>query len=316
MNENLPVALGEEARIRQKKGSAGKKAVAVAVLAVLLIASAVTVLVGKETFMSRLFEKAQGASDVKQTDNATSDKAASPEKNDIYSFDKSSVPSGFAAFVPVDITTSGEKFTAVVPEKASGKVVVLSTRPYQAYSDGSLSYADENYAATGGERTTAKVAEFLASELRRRGIDADYLPIDTTTGRDSYASAAEKINEYAKGAEIYCVIDIQRASSVDGDGNILRPICADKDTIYAQTCFIAAKNGKKYDERASNAASLAEKMNAVLEKSAAVKTRDGVLNQDISPVFFTAEVGACGNSYAEAIRAASVIAKGFSDMIK
>ena len=300
MDDNLPIITLDEPHIRSKKATARRRAAIVAALALTLIAlCAVTFAVGKDTFLAGWLNKTA-------VENA-------PRAAGIYDFDAAKVPDGCAGIVPVDLSGGGEKAAPVAPVKAAGKVLVIATHPYEAYTGEVLTYADGGFSATGGEYTTAKVADFLASELRRLGIDAEYIDIEVSGGRASYASAAEKIQKY-DGGDVFCVIDVHRAALVDEKGNILRPITKSGDDTVAQVALVAANGCGKYETRLGNAAALAEKMNGKCERSAYVATRSGVLNQDADAVFFTAEIGSVGNSYAEAIRAAAALAAGLGEM--
>ena len=308
MNDNLPITTAEEPHIRSKMRTLRRRKVFVAALSVALIAAAaVTLAVGKDTFLSALFG---GEKTVAEAGNAPA-----AEAKGIYGFDFSAVPEGCAAVMPVDLSGAGEKADAVAPVKAAGKVIVIAAHPYESYTGEITAYAPSDFSATGGEYTTAKVAAFLASELRRLGIDAEYLDDGAQSGCGSSAAAAEKLCEYMKNTAVATVIDVRRGALADGNGNILRPITSGGDGTVAQTARVAAAGGERYGERLGNAAALAEKMNAICEKSALVESRDGVLNQDTDAVFFTAEIGAAGNSYAEAIRAATLLAAAYAAMM-
>lgn len=299
MDDNLPIITLDEPHIRSKKATARRHAAIVAALALTLIAlCAVTFAVGKDTFLAGWLNKTA-------VENA-------PRAAGIYDFDAAKVPDGCAGIVPVDLSGGGEKAAPVAPVKEAGKVLVIATHPYEAYTGEVMTYAAADFSATGGEYTTAKVADFLASELRRLGIDAEYIDIGVSGGRESYAAAAEKIKKY--DGDVFCVIDVHRAALVDEKGNILRPITKSGDDTVAQVALVAAKECGKYETRLGNAAALAEKMNGKCERSALVVTKSGVLNQDADAVFFTAEIGSVGNSYAETIRAAAALAAGFCIM--
>jgi len=303
MNENLPIITAEQPHVRTKKRASRRRAVSVAVLAALLIvAAAATFAVGRNTFLSGVFGAAK-------TDGGASE---TPAAKGIYDFDVSHVPEGRTAIKPVDLAGGGENAAAVAPAKKAGRVLVIATHPYEAYTGEIMTYADGDFSATGGEFTTAKVAEFLASELRRLGVDAEYIDVGVESARASYAAAAEKIREYAKENEIAAVIDVHRGALVDGDGNILRPITSDGGDTVAETALVAARGGGSYETRLGNAAYLAEKMNEKCARSAYVESRDGVMGQDESAVFVTAEIGAVGNSFAEALRGAAVFAAAYA----
>ena len=303
MDENLPIIIDEEPHLRRKHRRMKKRVVIVLLAAIVICASAAVLA------MTGTFGKISGKSN---SENAKTD--VPPSNTDIYSFDRATVPDGARAVVPTDIS-GGESVLPVVPA-ICGRVIVIASHPYEAYSESEISYIGEDFSAVGGENTTARLAEYIASSLKTLGIDAEYLPIEITSARGSYAKASEAIEQYGKENAVGCVIDVHRAALKNENGDIVRPITEKNGMTAAQTALIVASDAESDETRAGYAAALAEKMNEKCLRSALVKTTDGELSQNACGVFITADIGSVGNSYAEAVRGAGILADAFAEMIK
>ena len=311
MDTNLPVSVGEQTHLRRKKGKTKRRAVIFALAALVLLSLAAYLLLsgGK---LAGFFENIFSGG----TTGAQSQSGAK-SGNDIYSFDFSSVPDGCTAVMPVDLTLGeSETFAAVALPKNAGRVLVISTRPFESYLESDATYVESDAEFYGGDCTTGAVAAYLASKLRTLGVDAEYLALETSSGVGAYKAAEDAIEKYKKENGVGYVVDVGRAVAVGDGGEILRPIVQSGDEIVAQTTLIAAKGGKFFDTRAGNAAALSEAMNERAEKSAVAVSKDGVRAQNTDAAFITAQIGACGNTYREAIRAASLFAEALAGLIK
>lgn len=305
MNENLPVSTAAEPHLRRKFGKRRKKAAAIIISALLLLSLAGALIMGKDTLSAWLFRRTE--SDVTEPPQSAAD---------VYSYDKSAVPAGYTAIVPADITKDGYDVSAEKPAFGSGVVLVIAAHSYEAYLGEEALYVGEDYSPAGGNFTTARLAEYLASKLRTLGVEAVYLDIGTTSARAAYSEAAKKTAEFMREHDVLCVIDVHRAALTDSDGDIIRPIAPTDGGTTAQTALVAARGAEGFDTRASNAAYLAGAMNELCPGAATVKFSDGALGQNADAVFFTAEIGACGNFYGEAVRGASLLAEVLANMIK
>ena len=306
MNENLPIIVDDVPHLRQKKKNRKRKRLIIALLAAATVLSAAAVLAATGTFAKLFNGKSSSVTD------AAAQEQPAP---DIYSFDRKVVPDGVRAVVPADISGGGESITPV-PFSLNGKVVVIASHPYEAYLDGAKPYVDGDFSAVGEENTTADLAKYLATALSRLGVDAEYLPIDTSSALGSYAKASDVINAYKKDHDVACVIDVHRAVLKGDNGDLIRPITNKGGEAAAQTVLVVASGVENTETRAGNAAALAEIMNSVCERSASVSFADGKLGQDACDVFITADIGSAGNSYAEAVRGASVVASALAEMAK
>jgi len=321
MNENFPVYVGEQPHIRKKPSKTRRRAALVAVIALILVAAAAFLLLtDKDSFLSAFVDRIRG-NDRGLTDGETpksSESADVPDaERNIYSFDYSAVPENAVAVIPVDMTPVAEQtFSPVALPRSAGRVLVISTRPFERYLENDAAYVDTEYAFTGVDHTTGGVGEYLASKLKMLGVDAAYFPLETSSAVGAYSAAAAAIAEYMKENDVGYVIDVGRSALIGDGGEVLRPIVSSGDAIIAQTAIVAAKDGVYFEARGGNAATLAESMNALSPKAAYVEITDGVLNQNTSAVFITARIGACGNTYAEAIGGASVMAEALADLIK
>ena len=301
MNENLPVALDAEPHLRKAKRSARTRAVIAAVCVVLVCAAAATALGMTGTF-SKLF----GGAATKTDQNTASNSG-------IYAIDRSSVPGGAYAVVPTDISGKTIKAAALALPKKDGKVVVIATHPYEAYLDSERAYIMPDSPA--GEHTTANIAEYVASALALSGVDAEYLPLDITSARGSYEVAKAELDKYKAEHDVALVIDVHRAANVI-NGDVVRMIAERDGKTLAQTEFIVAADADGAGTAEGYAVTVCGAMNELCKNSAAVSTRNGVLNQNECDVFLTVNIGSAGNSYAEAVRGAGVFAEAVAKSIK
>ena len=313
MNENLPVGVEDEPRLRRKSRKKIKKAALVAFLSLSVMIGAMAFLLSKG-LLPNPFSK---SSDAPAATEETPPESTPQNKTDIYSYDKSTVPDGYAAIVPVDITAGANTAEELKPVFGSGAVVVVAAHPFEAYLVKESPFIDDGYEPTGGEFTTARLARFLAEKLMSHGVNAIYLDVGTSSARGSYSAAAKIIGEYMSQNDVCCIIDVHRAALIGEGGEIMRPITQNENgETVAQTSLVSARGGDKFDTRSKNSACLCSAMNALCPRSASAEFCDGVINQNIDAVFFTAEIGSYGNSFDEASRGAEIMALALADLIK
>ena len=191
-------------------------------------------------------------------------------------------------------------------------VLILHTHSTESYTK-----SGENYEETSSWRTLdenynmlsigARVAQLLAEE----GITAvqDRELHDYPSYNGSYVDARGTIEEYLEEyPTIQLVLDLHRDAS-EGVGGQLRTLANVEGTSSAQLMLVMGTNYDTYEENLS----VALKVNAQLEKQSPGITRPLCLrpsrfNQDLCPGALLVEVGAAGNTHAEALRAAEVLA--------
>lgn len=204
-------------------------------------------------------------------------------------------------------------------------VLILHTHTTESYTQ-----QEENYVETSDYRTLdenynmlsigARVAEILEnsgiSVLQDRSLH------DYPSYNGSYTDARKSIEQYlSEYPTIRLVLDLHRDAADTADGQ-LRTVASLDGVTSAQLMLVMGTNaaGQSHDNWEQNF-SLALKLQAQLERQAPGITRPTILraqrfNQDLSPGALLVEVGAAGNSHAEALRAAEELARAIVALCK
>jgi len=201
----------------------------------------------------------------------------SVDRDELYYFDKSLVPEGEIAIVPMDMSLAsyGENYiyndTSYAPavgalRDASGVipafnymgsavypvgdpvVLVIHTHGTEAYSpEGSISYKEEGELARSRDITENVVAvgAVFTETLNERGVRTVHCEImhDKESYKDSYIRAASTIAQYlAKYPSIQYVIDLHRDSLTKADGSLIRPVTVVDGVPTAQVMCVVGSN--------------------------------------------------------------------------
>mgnify|MGYP004480717921 CR=1 FL=1 len=181
----------------------------------------------------------------------------------------------------------------------------------------------QEYVPSGTFRTAdrscnmVRVGDELAAELSSYGISVvhDRTLHDGESYNDAYENSLASIQSYlAKYPSIVYVLDLHR-DAADTPRGQLRTVAEVDGTRSAQLMLVVGSNasGRKHPDWERNLA-LALQLQTRLELCAPGITRPTVLrgqrfNQDLSTGALLVEVGAAGNTHAEALRAADVLAE-------
>lgn len=192
-------------------------------------------------------------------------------------------------------------------------VLILHTHTTESYTK-----AGEDYRETASWRTLEEdynmlsVGQLVVQVLAEYGITAlqDRSLHDYPSYNGSYTDARKSIREYLEEyPSIALVLDLHRDAS-EGSGGQLRTAASVEGQTAAQLMLVLGTNHEDYEENLS----LALKLHAQLESQCPGITRPLQLraarfNQDLSPGALLVEVGAAGNTHAEALLAARELAK-------
>jgi len=193
------------------------------------------------------------------------------------------------------------------------------------------SHATETYTPTGEYKETTdyhtldpdhnmvSIGTYLAELLEAGGIHA----IQDTTLHDypsynaSYNNSREAVQQYLKKyPSIRLVLDLHRDSYEDANGNQVDRTVFSQGEQLAQLMFVVGTNYSglthpKWQENLSLALKLQTQLEGICPGICrSVNLRSQRFNQDLSEGSLLIEVGACGNSRDEALRAAQVLAEG------
>lgn len=192
-------------------------------------------------------------------------------------------------------------------------VLILHTHTTESYTK-----TGQDYRETASWRTLAEdynmlsVGQLVVQVLAEYGIPAiqDRSLHDYPSYNGSYTDARKSIREYLEDyPSIALVLDLHRDAS-EGAGGQLRTVASVEGQTAAQLMLVLGTNHEDYEENLS----LALKLHAQLESQCPGITRPLQLraarfNQDLSPGALLVEVGAAGNTHAEALLAARELAK-------
>ena len=192
-------------------------------------------------------------------------------------------------------------------------VLILHTHTTESYTK-----TGQDYRETASWRTLAEdynmlsVGQLVVQVLAEYGIPAiqDRSLHDYPSYNGSYTDARKSIREYLEDyPSIALVLDLHRDAS-EGSGGQLRTAASVEGQTAAQLMLVLGTNHEDYEENLS----LALKLHAQLESQCPGITRPLQLraarfNQDLSPGALLVEVGAAGNTHAEALLAARELAK-------
>lgn len=210
---------------------------------------------------------------------------------------------------------------------ADGKpaVLILHTHTTESYTQ-----AGENYVETSDYRTLDEgynmlsIGQRVKEILEENGISViqDRLLHDYPSYNGSYTDARKAIRQHLEeNPSIRLVLDLHR-DATDGESGQLRTLATLGSETSAQLMLVMGTNasGQTHPDWERNLA-LALKLQAQLERQAPGITRPTILraqrfNQDLSPGALLVEVGAAGNSHAEALRAAEELAKAIVALSK
>lgn len=199
------------------------------------------------------------------------------DRDELYYFDRSLVPSGEIAIVPKDMSLSsyGDNYiyndTSYAPAVGALRdasdvipkfdymgsavypvgdpiVLIIHTHGTEAYSpEGSISYKDEGELARSHEidENVVAVGGVFSDELNRNGVRTLHCEImhDKESYKDSYIRAASTIAQYlAKYPSIQYVIDLHRDSLTSSDGSLIRPVTLVDGIPTAQVMCVVGSN--------------------------------------------------------------------------
>ena len=195
-------------------------------------------------------------------------------------------------------------------------VLILHTHTTESYTQA----GDDRYQASSAYRTLDEghnmiaIGDALAEYLAERGIVAihDRSFHDYPSYSGSYTHARETIEEYLQEyPSIQLVLDLHRDASGEGSSQLKTHATVD-GADAAQLMLVVGTNATRTHPNWQENLALALKFQRVLESLAPgitrpINLRSERFNQDLLPGVLLVEVGAAGNTRAEALAAVAVL---------
>lgn len=207
------------------------------------------------------------------------------------------------------------------------QVLIVHTHTSEAYTqeEGWEYEPSDDFRTQDAEYNMVRVGEALAQELRNLGIAV----IHDTTVNDSpaYQGAYERsydciAAQLAAHPSIQIVLDIHRDAAEDDEGNALPRRTVVEGENCAQLMLVVGtdEGGLQHPNWRENL-SFALKLQALLNRDAPTLCRNLSLrkerfNQHFTPCSLLVEVGAAGNTLAEALPSARYLARALAALIK
>ena len=188
-------------------------------------------------------------------------------------------------------------------------VLILHTHTTEGYAES----AGRGWRSTEESENMLTVGAYVARLLEEAGIGVvrDRTLHDHPSYNGSYVRSRKTIREYlAQYPSIRLVLDLHRDAAGDGRGQ-LRTAAVRNGQACAQLMLVMGTNYEGYGQNLG----LALKLHTLLEARypglmRPLQLRAQRFNQDLSPGTLLVEVGAAGNTLAEALSAAEALAEG------
>jgi len=203
---------------------------------------------------------------------------------------------------------------------AEPTVLILHTHSTESYTKSGESYRETaQWRTLDANYNMLSIGSYLAQLLETAGIRVirDETIHDYPSYNGSYVHARQSIQKYLDAyPSIRLILDLHRDAS-GGSAGQLRTAAEIAGETAAQLMVVIGTNHPDFRENAS----LGLKLHAQLEAEAPGITRPLQLrsqrfNQDLSPGALLIEVGAAGNTHAEALRAAQVLARAVTALAR
>lgn len=306
---------------------------------------------GAETSAAEPTEKSE--TQVAENTSAAPAESTAPKESltpeELYTYDAVSVPAGMIPIVPMDLSLSqyGESFhyndTAYsltsdllsadggsIPASAAVgevSVLILHTHATEGYSEEGARYYDPATVlarAEGEEDGVVAVGQVIADILNEQGIVTLHSTVlhDKASYKDSYSRSAQTIQHYlAQYPSIRLVIDVHRDSIMTSSDQLARPVTVvDGEAVAQVMCVVGSDaSGASHSGWRRNLALAARLRNALNAEYGnlcrPVYVKKSAYNQQYAPASLLLEIGASGNSQAEAERAAALIAEQIAKLL-
>jgi len=200
------------------------------------------------------------------------------------------------------------------------KVLIVHTHATESYtpSHGEVYTESADYRTLDKGYNMIAIGDALASRLEAAGIGVihDRQLHDYPSYNGSYANARESIQSILEeNPEICMVLDLHRDAAASGNSQMDTSAQVDGEEAAQLMIVVGTDAGGLHHPNWEDNLSLALKLQTQLEKTHPGLCRPIDLcnerfNEDLSPGALLVEVGAAGNTRAEALAAASALAEG------
>ncbi len=276
------------------------------------------------------------------------------QTDDLYALDRSLIPEGYRAIVPLSLSRPTEngvmyvsnsskypfelndyknaKLKEIFDEDKDGDsyyALVIHTHGTEAYTpEGVISDSiSEPYQTRSDDNTknVVSVGKVFAEEMGKCGIKTLHydVAIDKKSYTNAYSNAAEEIKKLLKQyPTIKYVFDVHRDGVKLSSGEKAKVVCKINGKPAAQVLFVVGTDtlGQKHDSWRDNL-TLAVRLQLRLESryknfTRPISIKQGAYNQHYSSMGLLLEFGSDGNTLDEAKYSAKLLARELASLIK
>ena len=206
-------------------------------------------------------------------------------------------------------------------------VLILHSHATESYtkSKGETYRESSDYRTLDENYNMLSIGDYLAEKLKAGGLGVVHAKDlhDYPSYSGSYVNSRKTVKAYLKQyPSIQLVLDLHRDAADDGFGGQMDTSATVDGKESARLMMVVGTNagGMNHPNWEENLA-LALKLHVVLEKRypglcRTISFRKQRFNQDLSPGAMLIEVGAAGNTHAEALVAADALAQGILELAK
>ena len=217
-------------------------------------------------------------------------------------------------------------YPLTLPATAEPTVLIMHTHGTESYlPDGTDYYLpDESFRSEAPESTVIAVGEQIANILRARGIGVlhDKTMYDKEDFNTAYVSASKAVRAHlAEHPTSTYILDIHRDSIFTDSGSCVKPVTEIDGKQTAQLMLVVGSDtdgSHCYPWRTNFtvAVHLQQQLNDCYPTLARpINLRTWAFNQHLCTGALLIEIGSCGNTLSEALRAAALFADVYADVI-
>ncbi len=252
---------------------------------------------------------------------------------DIYNW-SAELPQGATAILPRDLSANTvglfadnptdavlESVMPAFPKKAKDgiSVLIVNTHAFESYArEGMLYYTDTAFSSNAAQdHRISAAAHALCEALNENGIGAIFVDCMTESAFGSYQNAKKMVELTLEDhPEIVLILDLHRGILTDETGALLRPITQISDAVTAQIRILLGTGGN-WETHASAALSFYETANLTYSSLMMPLTvSENTFLQTCSVPVLTLEIGTAGNTVAEALVSAEMLANVLNETMR
>lgn len=220
----------------------------------------------------------------------------------------------------VDLTRLPSLPTFTIPENGDPVVLIVHTHGSESYAEASLN----GYRSQDESQSVIAVGEAIGAALEQHGYSVyhDKTICDQPDFNRAYSQSRKVIeNALAQYPEIFLVLDIHRDAVEDSDGNQLRMACTIDGQSASQLMLVVGTDAgglehPTWQNNLSLGAVLQMRLDgAYPELMRPLNLRRERFNQDLAPLSLLVEVGASGNTLAEAKLSAQLFGQMLAEVL-